>query len=70
MDQYGSSSVNLNEFQDFMLLYPSTDMREMIDGVGYTQTTLRMAECDFMHNVLEKQKKDGSFDFYADSAKN
>lgn len=31
MDQSGSSSVNLNEFQDFMLLYPSTDMREMVD---------------------------------------
>ncbi|CAI2356202.1 unnamed protein product [Caenorhabditis sp. 36 PRJEB53466] len=31
MDQTGSSSVNLNEFQDFMLLYPSTDMKEMAD---------------------------------------
>ncbi|CAA90761.4 putative calcium-binding mitochondrial carrier F17E5.2 [Caenorhabditis elegans] len=31
MDQSGSSSVNLNEFQDFMLLYPSTDMRDMVD---------------------------------------
>ncbi|EGT31768.1 hypothetical protein CAEBREN_00986 [Caenorhabditis brenneri] len=32
MDQSGSSSsVNLNEFQDFMLLHPSTDMREMVN---------------------------------------
>uniref|UniRef100_A0A8R1HYH7 EF-hand domain-containing protein n=1 Tax=Caenorhabditis japonica TaxID=281687 RepID=A0A8R1HYH7_CAEJA len=31
MDQSGSSSVNLNEFQDFMLLYPSSDLREIVD---------------------------------------
>ncbi|CAI5455728.1 unnamed protein product [Caenorhabditis angaria] len=31
MDQTGSASVNLLEFQDFMLLYPSSDLREMVD---------------------------------------
>ncbi|CAB3399704.1 unnamed protein product [Caenorhabditis bovis] len=31
MDQSGSSSIDLDEFQSFMLLYPSSDMREMVD---------------------------------------
>uniref|UniRef100_A0A158PEU6 EF-hand domain-containing protein n=1 Tax=Angiostrongylus costaricensis TaxID=334426 RepID=A0A158PEU6_ANGCS len=31
MDQSGSSSIDLNEFQQFMLLYPSSDVKDMVD---------------------------------------
>ncbi|CAL2044791.1 unnamed protein product [Caenorhabditis brenneri] len=31
MDQTGSASVGLKEFQDFMLLYPSSDMKDIVD---------------------------------------
>ncbi|XGW34586.1 hypothetical protein V3C99_018492 [Haemonchus contortus] len=31
MDQSGSSSVDLSEFQQFMLLYPSSDVKDMVD---------------------------------------
>ncbi|PIO73590.1 EF hand [Teladorsagia circumcincta] len=31
MDQSGSSSVDLDEFQQFMLLYPSSDVKDMVD---------------------------------------
>ncbi|CAP39734.2 Protein CBR-BUS-18 [Caenorhabditis briggsae] len=31
MDQTGSASVGLKEFQDFMLLYPSSDLKDIVD---------------------------------------
>ncbi|KAK5976038.1 calcium-binding mitochondrial carrier protein SCaMC-3 [Trichostrongylus colubriformis] len=31
MDRSGSSSVDLSEFQQFMLLYPSSDVKDMVD---------------------------------------
>lgn len=31
MDQTGSASIDLNEFQEFMLLYPSSDVKDMVD---------------------------------------
>ncbi|KAL6723885.1 hypothetical protein ANCDUO_04938 [Ancylostoma duodenale] len=31
MDQSGTSSVDLSEFQQFMLLYPSSDVKDMVD---------------------------------------
>uniref|UniRef100_A0A1I7WJ31 EF-hand domain-containing protein n=1 Tax=Heterorhabditis bacteriophora TaxID=37862 RepID=A0A1I7WJ31_HETBA len=31
MDQTGSASIDLSEFQQFMLLYPSSDVKDMVD---------------------------------------